>query len=77
MFEEIKHDDITMALILSADHSAEGIQFLTPNEFSQQLGYMNRPKGYVIPPHVHNPVKECALHQSALYKKWKSSCRFL
>ena len=57
MFEEIKHDDITMALILSADHSAEGIQFLTPNEFSQQLGYMNRPKGYVIPPHVHNPVK--------------------
>ena len=40
MFEEIKHDDITMALILSADHSAEG-PVSYPNEFSQQLGYMN------------------------------------
>ena len=37
MFEEIKHDDITMALILSADHSAEGIQFLTPNNFHNSL----------------------------------------
>ena len=26
------------------------------DDFSQQLGYMNRPEGYVIPPHVHNPV---------------------
>ena len=28
----------------------------TPDTFSQQLGYMNRPKGYVIPPHDHNAV---------------------
>jgi hypothetical protein len=36
---------------------ADGIQFFTPNTYSQQLGYMKRPAGYVIPPHVHNPVK--------------------
>lgn len=45
-----------LALIISADFRAEGIQFFTPDTFSQQLGYMNRPEGYAIPPHDHNPV---------------------
>ena len=56
MIESVKFGDITLAMILRADFHAEDIQFFTPSEFSQQLGYMNRPKGYVIPPHVHNPV---------------------
>ena len=56
MIEPIHYNDQMLALILRADFSAEGIQFFTPDEFSQQLGYMNRPTGYVIPPHVHNPV---------------------
>jgi hypothetical protein len=56
MIENILHADTLLALILRADYCAEGIQFFTPNDFSQQLGYMNRPSGYVIPPHVHNPV---------------------
>ena len=56
MFERIHHNGQTLALILRANYQAEGITFFTPNEFSQQLGYMNRPAGYVIPPHVHNPV---------------------
>ncbi len=56
MIESINFGDILLAVILRADFHAEGIQFFTPNHFSQQLGYMNRPTGYVIPPHVHNPV---------------------
>ncbi len=56
MIESVNFGDITLAVILRSDYHAEGIQFFTPNEFSQQLGYMNRPQGYVIPPHVHNPV---------------------
>jgi dTDP-4-dehydrorhamnose 3,5-epimerase-like enzyme len=31
--------------------------YFTPNNFSQQLGYMNRPRGYEIFPHLHNKVK--------------------
>ncbi len=54
--EEIRYQDRLLALILRADYYADGIRFFTPNDFSQQLGYMNRPPGYVIPPHVHNPV---------------------
>jgi hypothetical protein len=56
MIEPIHHNSKMLALILRANYHAEGISFFTPNEFSQQLGYMNRPSGYIIPPHVHNPV---------------------
>ena len=45
-----------LAMILRSNFRAEGILFFTPNTFSQQLGYMNRVAGYVIPPHDHNPV---------------------
>ncbi|CAD5372630.1 conserved hypothetical protein [Rubrivivax sp. A210] len=45
-----------LALILRRNYRTEGITFLTANDYSQQLGYMNRPAHYVIPPHVHNPV---------------------
>jgi len=45
-----------LGLLLRSNHVAEGIHFFTPNDFSQQLAYMNRPEGYVIHPHVHNPV---------------------
>ena len=57
MTEEILHQGRLLALILRAGFRADGIRFFTPDDFSQQLGYMNRPRGYVIPPHVHNPVE--------------------
>ena len=56
MIENITHNGRVLAVLLHAGYHAEGIQFFTPDDFSQQLGYMNRPEGYVIPPHVHNPV---------------------
>ena len=56
MVQTIEHNGQILALILPASYRADGIQFFTPNDFSQQLAYMNRPTGYVIAPHVHNPV---------------------
>lgn len=56
MIESIEHDGRELALIVRRLYKAEGINFFTPDDYSQQLGYMNRPIGYVIPPHVHNPV---------------------
>jgi mannose-6-phosphate isomerase-like protein (cupin superfamily) len=55
--ETIKHDEDILGLLLRSSYSSSGINFFTPDEFSQQLAYMNRPAGYVIQPHVHNPVK--------------------
>jgi mannose-6-phosphate isomerase-like protein (cupin superfamily) len=57
VIEEILDRGRPLALILRAGFHAEGIRFFTPDDFSQQLAYMNRPQGYVIPPHVHNPVE--------------------
>ena len=45
-----------LALIIPSGFRSDGIKFFTPDEVSQQLAYMNRPKGYVIEPHVHYPV---------------------
>lgn len=54
--ETVFAGDKTLAIILRGSFTAEGIRFFTPDAFSQQLAYMNRPAGYVIAPHVHNPV---------------------
>lgn len=56
MIEHIKHKEQILALILRNNYHSEGIEFFTPDDFTQQLGYMNRPKDYEIQPHVHNPV---------------------
>lgn len=57
MIETIKQGELVLAIILRRSFQREGIEFLTPDNFSQQLGYMKRPRGYVIAPHVHCPVK--------------------
>ena len=56
MIQRIFKESIILAIILRANYQSEGIEFFTPNNFSQQLGYMNRPKGYEIPPHIHNKI---------------------
>jgi hypothetical protein len=56
MIKEILVNNKLVALIIRSSYKSEGINFFTPNDFSQQLGYMNRPKNYVIAPHLHNYV---------------------
>lgn len=56
MIDRISHNGVELALIVRRSYKRNGIEFFTPSTYSQQLGYMNRPKGYIIPPHVHNPV---------------------
>ncbi len=46
-----------LAIILRTSFKKEGIDFFTPPDFSQQLGYMNRPKGYKIQPHIHQKIE--------------------
>jgi mannose-6-phosphate isomerase-like protein (cupin superfamily) len=70
MVEYIKKGDETLAVIIRANYKKEGIEFFTPGDFSQQLGYMNRKKGYEIPPHTHNLVeRKVHLTQEVLYIK--------
>jgi hypothetical protein len=70
MIEEVTFKNQKLAIIIRANYHKEGISFFTPNDFSQQLGYMNRPKGYMIDPHVHNLVeRKVTLTQEVLYIK--------
>ena len=55
--EKVYFKQTLLALIVRAQFKDDGINFFTPGEFSQQLGYMNRPAGYIIEPHVHKPNK--------------------
>lgn len=70
MIEQITHQGRTLAMLLRTTYRADGIQFFTPNDFSQQLAYMNRPQGYVIAPHVHNAVpREVQFTKEVLFIK--------
>lgn len=70
MLDQISYKDKILAIIIKANYHKEGISFFTPDTFSQQLGYMNRPEGYHIPPHVHNVVeRKVELTQEVLYVK--------
>lgn len=57
MTEQIIYNGQILGIIIRAEFKKEGIAFFTPDDFSQQLGYMNRPEGYIIAPHVHNIVE--------------------
>ena len=54
--ENITNGDQLLAIIVYAEFEKDGISFFTTDDFSQQLGYMKRPSGYVIIPHRHNVV---------------------
>jgi len=57
MIETIKYDEQTVAIIVYRDYQCDGIKFLSPNDFSLQLGHMHRPAGYQVVPHIHNAVQ--------------------
>ena len=56
LVEHLEHEGQTIAVVVRHNYRKDGIEFFTPGHFSQQIGYMNRPQGYVIAPHVHTPV---------------------
>jgi len=56
LIDRIVQGTTELAVILRASYVREGITFLTPNDYSQQLGYMHRRAGYRIPAHIHNSV---------------------
>ena len=76
--EQIFDEYRMIAIIIYADYQAEGIEFFTPNNFSQQLASMRRPKGYRIRAHVHKPVPRSVRYtQETLFvKKGKVKVNF-
>ncbi len=68
--EEVKKKNKLLAMIIRNDYSCEGVDFITPNEYSQQVAYMHHPKGKVIDAHVHNLVhRNVVMTQEVLFIK--------
>ena len=57
MIEYIKYADQIFSIIVRKKFHKPGINFFTPNEYSQQLAYMSHPVGKKIEPHVHKKVQ--------------------
>jgi mannose-6-phosphate isomerase-like protein (cupin superfamily) len=70
MIERISHAGKELAVIIRNKYQKDGIDFFTPSDYSQQLGYMKRPTGYVIAAHIHHRVpSESMLTSEVLFVK--------
>ena len=55
MVEKIVYKKKILAIILNEKkyNKSKGINFITPEFFTIQLGFMNHPNNHVIKPHIH------------------------
>ena len=68
--EEVKKKNKLLAMIIRNEYSCEGVDFITPNAYSQQVAYMHHPVGKVIDAHVHNLVhRNVVMTQEVLFIK--------
>lgn len=51
--KEIKENDTVYALVYSNNLTAEGVRFLTPNDYTLQVGLLEHPAGHKVRPHRH------------------------
>ena len=76
MIEKIFHKKKLFALIVRAKYrSRKGITFFTPNESTQQFGYMKHKKDYAIKPHLHKKRATKILYTSEVIFIFKGILR--
>lgn len=64
----IKKKEVLLAVIIGKDYSCEGVEFITPGEYSQQVAYMHHQTGKVIDAHLHNLVhRNVVMTQEVLF----------
>ena len=70
MIEMVKKKGKLLAMIIRGDYKCEGVDFITPNEYSQQVAYMHHPAGRIIDAHIHNMIhRNVVLTQEVLVIK--------
>lgn len=79
MIEQILgKENQVLAIIIRDKFDKNGIEFVTPGDYSQQLAYMHHPKGHIILPHIHNEVRREILYtrEVLVVKSGKLRCDF-
>jgi hypothetical protein len=70
MVETIRNGRVIVAIIISDSFRKPGVNFCTPDNFSQQVAFIRHPQGKNIEAHVHNPVqREVLATQEVLHIK--------
>ena len=54
--EKIEKKNKLLAMTIRHDYTSEGVNFVTSDEYSQQVAYMHHPTGKIIDAHVHNLI---------------------
>lgn len=68
--EEVKKKNKLLAMIIRNNYACEGVDFITPGDYSQQVAYMHHPAGQTIDAHVHNLVhRNVVMTQEVLFIK--------
>jgi len=57
MIESIKYANEDIAIIIKKGYKPESLEFLTPENYNQQLGIMKCIKDKIIQSHIHKPIK--------------------
>ena len=55
--EKVTSGSNLLALIVRSGQLENGVKFFTPDDYSLQVGKHNHPRGKIINPHGHMPVK--------------------
>lgn len=78
MVERIYCREELVAIIIRNDFDKDGIEFVTPGDFSQQMAYMHHREGHQIIPHFHNEVKRTVHYtqETLVIKKGKVKVNF-
>lgn len=53
--EVIERNGQIYAIVFRKSHRPEGVNFMTPDDYTLQLGLIGHPAGKVIKDHIHNP----------------------
>jgi hypothetical protein len=70
MIERIIYKEQELAIIIRNSFKKNGCEFFTPENYSQQLGYMCHEKGHEIEPHYHlETSREVKKTQEVLFIK--------
>lgn len=76
--EFIKKEEELLAIIIRKNYTKDGTEFFTPDKFPQQVGFISKKKGEIIPAHIHQFIKrEIYLTQEILIiRKGKVKVKF-
>ena len=57
MPEVIKYNSLLLGMIIRASEGKNGVNFLTPDDFQQQIGILKLKSGHRFQPHIHNKIR--------------------